>query len=181
MTAHKPRDSSNHETHHEPRDSSNHVTYRQAEYLACDGLTKCVTWVRGGDQVAVVGREDGQVNGWDVGNRHTFPICKHAGGVVSVSALQVGELTYVVSCGSDSLVQISAVSQDLSVDAFARITVPRNGFALCSALAMLHGSIVLAIGTDGAVVSLYHIHAGEAHLLTKLAGHEDWIRGLDFR
>jgi len=155
--------------------------YSTSQYLPTSSTVKSVAWVKlDSAEIAVVGCEDGRVYLWNVQNEDTVEICKHGDSIVYLSAILCDDVIYIVSSGADSVVKVHC-SKTNQISEHSSITLPRQGFAHSVSVTRVHGAVILAMGTDDSSVSLYHISDSETILLTKLTGHEDWVRGLDFR
>uniref|UniRef100_A0A8D8IJ78 Elongator complex protein 2 n=1 Tax=Culex pipiens TaxID=7175 RepID=A0A8D8IJ78_CULPI len=128
----------------------------------------------------VSGSDDGTCVLWDSREGVKYTLKGHSKGVTQVEAIYHQRDGLLVATGSaDSSVKLWRREGDL-FECFQTIDL-RTGYCFALKFCTLprSGGVMLACATDNDLVTLY-VSSGEQFVVAeKLAGHSDWVRGLD--
>ncbi|XP_051519316.1 elongator complex protein 2 [Myxocyprinus asiaticus] len=126
------------------------------------------------NNVVVWKKHDGQFTACAVCSGHSGPVC--AVDAVSLPSSQL----LLASASSDSTVKLWTSTSD-TAECLQTISFG-SGFVMDVSLALLPGSRVpvLACGDDDSKVHLYVQISGQFQRVLTLAGHEDWVRGVEW-
>ncbi|XP_037044564.1 probable elongator complex protein 2 isoform X3 [Bradysia coprophila] len=147
-----------------------------------------VKWIKNRKQF-ISGSDDNDCIYWDIESSDE-PSAKflkgHTGAVSVVDGIYVNEHLIVATASTDSTIKFW--HQDSSSNDFVCVQTISLGSGFCFAIKMFYikntDCVLLALATDDHNVHLYgSVHTADKREFVEietLAGHEDWVRGLDF-